>query len=59
MPFSAVVTGVVSVLIKTDAPSLNLFLGGGIVLIATILSAIDDVHDKKESLPKSERGFNG
>ena len=46
MPFSAVVTGIVSVLIKTDAPSLNLFLGGGIVLIATILSAIDDIRDK-------------
>lgn len=56
-PFSAVVTGVCSVLLKQDAPTLNLFLGGGIVLVASLLSAADDIlennkaNSKKEVLP--------
>ena len=63
MPFSAVVTGVFSILLKQDAFTLNLILGGGIVFVASLLSAVDDiiennkVHGKKSMLPHKRRLF--
>jgi drug/metabolite transporter (DMT)-like permease len=43
MPFSAVITGVVSVLIGMDALSLEFVFGGLISLVAVILSSIGDI----------------
>lgn len=55
MPFSAVVTGVFSVLLKQDTLTLNLIFGGGIVLVASLLSAVDDIieNNKAESNRKA------
>ena len=46
MPFSSVVTGVSSVAAGADALTLNLVLGGILVLAATFLSSVDDVKKK-------------
>ncbi len=50
LPFSAVITAVVSVIIGTDKLSLNLILGGTLCLAAAILSGIgDSLEGKKQS----------
>ncbi len=59
MPFSAVVTGIFSLICGMDSITLEFVLGGGIALAAAILSSIADVkyEDKKEEepdLPESE-----
>ena len=43
MPFSAVVTGVLSVLIGKDALSFNLVIGGILGVAAVIMSSFDDI----------------
>ena len=48
MPFSAVVTGVLSVILGTDNLTLNLVLGASIGFIAAILSGIADVMDARK-----------
>ena len=48
MPFSAVVTGLVSVALGLDSLSDNFVIGGIIVLAASILSGLEDI--KKKSL---------
>ena len=48
MPFSSVVTGVVSVIMGKDPFTLNLVLGAIIGLVAAILSGIGDVKDDKK-----------
>ena len=54
MPFSSVVTGVSSVAAGADTLTLNLVLGGILVLAATFLSSADDILEnrklKKEGL---------
>ena len=49
MPFSAVVTGIVSVIIGKDVFTINLLLGAIIGLIAAILSGFGDAFDEKFS----------
>ncbi len=51
MPFSAVVTGVVSVLLGKDVLNLNLVLGAFIGLIAAILSGLGDNKEKQQKEP--------
>jgi drug/metabolite transporter (DMT)-like permease len=53
MPFSAVVTGVVSVIIGKDPFTLNLVFGAIIGLVAAILSGIGDVKDDKKQKVKA------
>ncbi len=48
MPFSAVITGVISVLLGMEQVSNELLIGGGIALLAGILSSVADVlYEKK------------
>ena len=56
MPFSAVVTGVLSVILGTDDLTLNLVLGASIGFVAAILSGVADVLDakKKEKTTQEE-----
>jgi len=50
LPFSAVITAVVSVIIGTDKITLNLVLGGILCLAAAIVSGIgDSLEGKKRS----------
>ena len=44
MPFSAVITGVLSILLGMDSFSLPLILGAALVLIASILSGLGDLR---------------
>ena len=46
MPFSAVVTGLVSVALGLDSLSVNFVIGGIIVLAASILSGLGDLKKK-------------
>ena len=48
MPFSSVVTGVSSVVTGADTFTLNLCLGGLLVLAATFLSSMDDIIGNKK-----------
>lgn len=48
MPFSAVVTGVGSVLVGFDTLSVSLVVGGAIVLMAIVMSGLDDLRGKKK-----------
>lgn len=48
MPFSAVIAGVLSVLFGMDALTLNLVLGATIGFVASILSSVADILDKRE-----------
>ena len=48
MPFSSVVTGVTSVAAGSDKLTLNLVLGGLLVLAATFLSSADDIAASKK-----------
>ena len=55
MPFSSVVTGVSSVAVGKDSLTLNLVLGGVLVLAASILSSTDDIiieKSKKKMIKK-------
>ena len=55
MPFSAVITGIVSVIFGMDAISLEFILGGVISLGAVILSSIADIkYEKKDTKTKQE-----
>ena len=46
MPFSAVITSIISVLRGTDTPDINLILGGILGLVAIFLSSYDDIFKK-------------
>ena len=46
-PFSAVITGVLSVLVGTDTLNLNLVLGSILGLVAIFLSSFEDIFKKK------------
>ena len=48
MPCSAVVTGVLSVILGTDNLTLNLVLGASIGFAAAVLSGIADVLDARK-----------
>ena len=48
MPFSAVIAGVLSVLFGMDALTLNLVLGATIGFVASILSSVADILDKRK-----------
>ena len=52
MPFSAVITGVSSVLYGMDELSFNLITGGTISLIAAIISGIADIKYENKPLNK-------
>lgn len=52
MPFSSVITGVASVLLGMDVLGLEFLIGGGIVLIAAILSGVGDLREEKTLLKK-------
>ena len=52
MPFSAVITGVLSVLFKMDTISIELVLGGVISLLAVVLSSIADICFEKNDFKK-------
>lgn len=47
MPFSSMVTGVVSVCIGKDTFAISLLLGGLMILIASILSSFDDIRENR------------
>ena len=49
MPFSAVVTGLISVALGLDSLSANFVIGGIIVLAASILSGLGDIKKKEKS----------
>jgi drug/metabolite transporter (DMT)-like permease len=53
MPFSAVITGLVSVVLGLDSISVNFVIGGLIVLVASILSGLGDIKKKspEEKIP--------
>ena len=48
MPFSAVVTGLLSVALGLDSVSYSFIIGALIVLLASILSGLGDVKGKKD-----------
>lgn len=48
MPFSSVITGVLSVLTENDNLSINLVAGGTLGFLAIILSSFDDVFKKRK-----------
>lgn len=59
MPFSAVVTGIISVLMGVDELSYQLVFGGLLGLIAIIWSSLDDVKtDKNQTKPTSDNRNN-
>ena len=58
MPFSAAITGVLSVLFGMDEPTLNLLLGAGIGLCAALLSSIADSIQTWTALPKEMKTKN-
>ncbi len=49
MPFCAVITGVVSVVLGTDKISSDLLIGGGIVMVALLLPVILDIVNMKRN----------
>ncbi|MBE6602120.1 MAG: DMT family transporter [Ruminococcaceae bacterium] len=54
MPFSSVITGILSVLMGKDALTSTLLIGGGLIFLAAILSGLDDIlidrRQKKSSI---------
>lgn len=57
MPFSAVITGILSVITGQDTVSTFLVIGGVLVLVSSILSELGDTRsDKKEAKEKNENG---
>ncbi|MBQ8308719.1 MAG: DMT family transporter [Clostridia bacterium] len=59
MPFSAVITGLTSVIFGADPLTLNLLVGAGICLIAALLSGISDVHARQEENVVQEQKESG
>ena len=55
MPFSAVVTGIVSVLMGKDPLSMNLIFGALIGLVAAMLSGLGDTLEEKRKERKAKR----
>ena len=49
MPFSAVITGVLSVIVGTDALTFDLIAGGILCLISIAISTVDDILENKKS----------
>ena len=49
MPFSAVITGVVAVIIGQDAPSWSLLIGAILGIVAGLTSAFGDIKEQKNS----------
>ena len=47
MPFSAVITGIIAVLVGQDKPSLSLLVGALIGIIASLLSSFADIQENK------------
>ena len=52
-PFSAVITGVLSVLVGTDTLNLKLVLGSILGLIAIFLSSFEDIFKKDKGAVKN------
>jgi len=57
MPFSAVVTGVLSIIIGTDKLSPNLVIGALLGFVAAMLSGIDDLRESKKQQKFSEHNM--
>lgn len=55
MPFSAVVTGIASVLAGLDTLSVNLVLGAGLGLVAVFLSGYGDIRESKRIAVEREK----
>lgn len=53
MPFSAVITSILSVLARTDRLDLNLIFGGMLGLLAIILSSLEDISKKQSNTSSS------
>jgi drug/metabolite transporter (DMT)-like permease len=49
MPFSAVITGVIAVIIGQDAPTLSLLFGALLGIIASLMSSFGDIIESKKS----------
>ena len=47
MPFSAVVTGIMSVIVGNDVLNSNLLIGGSLVVLAMIMSGFGDIKQKQ------------
>ena len=54
MPFSAVISGVLSVLFGLDTLSLNLILGAGIGFAAAVLSSLADILEKRKKISEEK-----
>ena len=54
MPFSAVITGMLSVFVGNDALNFNLVGGGILGVAAVIMSSFDDIKGKKQQTQKSK-----
>ena len=50
MPFSSVVTVIVSVFLGTDKISLSLIVGGGLILISSIVAGVMDVRQSNDNI---------
>ena len=53
MPFSAVITGIIAVLIGQDKPTLSLMLGALLGIVASLMSSIADILENKKSEKKA------
>ena len=54
MPFSAVVTGVVAVVLRMDDISYSLVIGGILGLAASLISSVSDIMEKKDCLEEQD-----
>lgn len=54
MPFSAVITGIVDVIIGTQFFTLNLLFGGLLVVVSSILSSVDDILENEKYRTQSQ-----
>lgn len=54
MPFSAVVTGIVAVILGMDSISYTLVIGAILGLVASLISSISDVMENKRSVNEAE-----
>lgn len=55
MPFSAVITSIVSIILGTDDFSLNLIIGGTIIFISILLSSFGDKKQEQEKEREQEQ----